>query len=128
MTARRITITADPTACAAGLAALTALRREGRGELAAACDALAAIVAKGEAREATRGWREVPVHLPTDHADPMPAGCNVVTFCGHEVGIDSRSDRRNDYYECVTVVGNLVELTDDVELVTCKRCLRGAKR
>lgn len=128
MTARRITITADPTACAAGLAALTALRREGRGELAAACEALAAIVAKGEAREATRGWREVPVHLPTDHADPEPDGCLLATFCGHEVSVDSQSKRRNNVYECVTVVGNLVELSDDVELVTCKRCLRGANR
>ena len=128
MTSRRITITADPTACAAGLAALTALRREGRSGLAAACDALAAIVAKGEAREATRGWREVPVHFAADHADPEPVGCLLATFCGREVNIDSQSSRSKGVYECVTVVGNIVELTDNVELATCKQCLRGAKR
>lgn len=126
MTARRITIAADPTACAAGLAALNALRREGRSELAAACDALAAIVAKGEAREATRGWREVPVHLPNDHAAPVPSAVFLKTFCGRDVSVVRQ--RHFGVYECVTFGGNIGELSDNVELATCKQCLRGVKR
>ena len=126
MTKRRITINADPAACADGLAVLTELRRAGRDDLGGAIDALSAIVGKGEAKARLRNWREVPTHLATDYDDPMPAGCWINTFCGtRNLRIDSMNRRRaTDPYECVTNVGNIVNVTDGPEVATCQRCLR----
>lgn len=125
MTARRITIDADPTACADGLAVLTELRRAGRDDLGGAIDALAAIVSRGEAKKKLRDWREVPTHLAMDYDDLMPAGCRINTFCGmRDLGVDSMNSRSSDRsYECATS-GSLVNVTDGPDLATCQRCLR----
>jgi hypothetical protein len=126
-TARRITIDADPTACADGLAVLTELRRAGRDDLGGAIDALAAIVSRGEAKKKLRDWREVPTHLAMDYDDLMPAGCRINTFCGmRDLGVDSMSRRGSaGSYECVTIgTENLINVTDGPEVATCLRCLR----
>lgn len=126
MTTRRITIDADPAACADGLAVLAALRRAGRDGLDGSIAALTAIVAKGEAKPKHRDWRVVPTHLATDYADPEPAGSWIETLCGVDyLGVDSMDSRSADRsYECATAVGNIVNVTDGPELTTCQRCLR----
>jgi hypothetical protein len=127
MSTRRITINADPAACAAGLAMLTELRRAGRDGLGGAIDALSAIVGKGEAKKKLRDWREVPTHLATDYEDPMPVGGWIDTFCGiRDLDLDTMSRRgATASYECITVgTENLINVTDGPDLATCLRCLR----
>ena len=126
MTARRLTITADPAACVAGLAMLAELSRAGRSDLDGAIAALAQVVDKGDAKAPLRNWRSAPVHLArnADEGDRY-----VTTWCGAEVGVDSQSSRgRCAVFECVTTVGNLVDVTDDPALVTCARCQKGVAK
>ena len=126
MTTRRITIDADPAACADGLAVLAALRRAGRDGLDGSIAALTAIVEKGEAKTKHRDWREVPTHLAREHDESRLTLHGVKTWCCMAVTLDSmaRPDIQHTY-ECVTDGSeNLINVTDHAELATCHRCLR----
>lgn len=120
---RKLTVQADPAACAAGLAALEALARAGRTDLAESIAALAAIVAKPAPRE-TRG-PFVKVHMARDWER---VHLFVSTYCGvhgsHPLHLRGDPDLTKCVDEVDTAECNIIEVTADRDLVTCVRCLR----
>lgn len=127
MTARRLTITADPAACAAGLAMLAELSRAGRSDLDGAIAALAQVVDKGAVAPERRDTSSVKVHLANDGIE---RGYFIATVCGRTCGVPlrERGALTEGVIECDTPECNIIEVTIDVDLVTCARCQKAVAK
>lgn len=127
MSRRKVSVLVDPEACAAGLAALEALARDGREGLGEAVSVLRQIVTKPAPREARGPF--VKVHMAKGW---QPGDFSVETCCGVHGprALHMRdSNIATHVAEVDTALCDIIEVTAAPDLVTCVRCLRSlAKR